>query len=33
VLTQARLSLVEAVRFVLLAGLSVLGVSAPNEMR
>ena len=33
VLTQARLSLVEAVRFVLFAGLSVLGVSAPNEMR
>ncbi len=32
-LTQARLSLVEAVRFVLSAGLSVLGVSAPNEMR
>jgi len=33
VVTQARLSLVEAVRFVLFAGLSVLGVSAPNEMR
>jgi len=33
VLTQARLSLVEAVRFVLFAGLSVLGVSAPTEMR
>ena len=32
-LTQARLSLVESVRFVLSAGLSVLGVSAPNEMR
>jgi len=33
VLTQARLSLVEAVRIVLWTGLSVLGVSAPDEMR
>ena len=32
-LTTARLSLVESVRSVIACGLSVLGVSAPDEMR
>ena len=32
-LSIARLALVDSVRIVLASGLSVLGVSAPNEMR